>query len=44
MLLGITLGYTGGIMIGVVLGVGATIGHGSFYLAPEILTLKVSYF
>ena len=49
-MLGISLGVVIGFMLGVVVGVtigveaGVAIGHGSFYLAPAILTLKVSYF
>ena len=44
MLLVIDLASAAGVTIGVVVEVVFTIGHGSFYLVPYILTLKVSYF
>jgi serine acetyltransferase len=44
--LGVVIGFMLGVVVGVTIGVeeGVTIGHGSFYLPSNILTLKISYF
>ena len=44
--LGVVIGFMLGVVVGVTIGVeaGVAIGHGSFYLPSNILTLKVSYF